>query len=195
MSRSNAIASIAPSAALAETPSVNGVASGLRSSACSTTPAAASVEPTSAPASTRGSRATKKICASTLSAHGIDGSKTRAQADRRAARASARSAGPRSVTGANAGDDDRASSPPDCVRSALARACGHAPTGHRRRDDPLPAWQLHVGRRRRTAAGRCRGVSTSAVGPAAMHPSVAQQHQLVAHARRRGSDRASRSRW
>ena len=68
----------------AETPSVNGVASGLRSSACSTTPAAASVEPTSAPASTRGRRATKKICASTLSAQGIDGSKTRAQADRRA---------------------------------------------------------------------------------------------------------------
>ena len=42
------MASIAPSAAPAETPSVNGVASGLRSSACRTTPAAASVAPTSA---------------------------------------------------------------------------------------------------------------------------------------------------
>ena len=40
-------ASIAPSDAPADTPSVNGVASGLRSSACSTTPAAASVAPTS----------------------------------------------------------------------------------------------------------------------------------------------------
>ncbi len=40
---------MAPSDAPAETPSVNGVASGLRSSACRTTPAAASVAPTSAP--------------------------------------------------------------------------------------------------------------------------------------------------
>ena len=71
------IASIAPSAAPDETPSVNGVASGLRSSPWKTTPAAASVPPTSAPASVRGSRATKKICASTLSANGTDASKAR----------------------------------------------------------------------------------------------------------------------
>ena len=38
---------------------------------------AASAEPTMAPASTRGSRATKKICASRLSANGIDVSNTR----------------------------------------------------------------------------------------------------------------------
>ena len=56
---------------------MNGVASGFRSSACSTTPEAASADPTSAPASTRGRRATKKICASALSAKGIDESKTR----------------------------------------------------------------------------------------------------------------------
>ena len=73
----NVIASIAPSAAPAETPSVNGVASGLRSRPWKTTPAAASVAPTSAPASVRGSRATKKICASTLSANGIDESNAR----------------------------------------------------------------------------------------------------------------------
>ena len=72
------IASIAPSAAPLETPSVSGVASGLRSSAWKTTPAAASAPPTSAAASTRGSRAMKKICASTLSANGIERSKTRA---------------------------------------------------------------------------------------------------------------------
>ena len=66
------MASIAPSAPPADTPSVNGVASGLRSIACSTTPAAASVAPTMAPDSTRGRRATKKICASTLSAQGIE---------------------------------------------------------------------------------------------------------------------------
>ena len=71
------MASMAPSAAPAETPSVNGVASGLRSSACSTTPEAASAAPTRAAASTRGRRATKKICASTLSVHGTDGSKAR----------------------------------------------------------------------------------------------------------------------
>ena len=71
------IASIAPSAAPAETPSVNGVASGLRSSPWKTTPAVASVEPTSAPASVRGSRAMKKICASGLSANGTDQSKAR----------------------------------------------------------------------------------------------------------------------
>ena len=75
------MASMAPSAAPAETPSVNGVASGLRSSACSTTPDAASAAPTRAAASTRGRRATKKICASTFSAHGTDGSKARRQAD------------------------------------------------------------------------------------------------------------------
>ena len=68
---------MAPSAAPADTPSVNGVASGLRSSACSTTPEAASVAPTRAAASTRGSRATKKIWASTLSAQGIDVSNAR----------------------------------------------------------------------------------------------------------------------
>ena len=73
----NVMASIAPSAAPAETPSVNGVASGLRSSPWNTTPAEASIDPTSAPASVRGRRATKKICASTLSANGIAGSNAR----------------------------------------------------------------------------------------------------------------------
>ena len=71
------MASIAPSAAPAETPSVNGVASGLRSRPWKTTPADASVEPTSAPASVRGSRAMKKICASGLSANGTDRSNAR----------------------------------------------------------------------------------------------------------------------
>ena len=75
----NVIAIIAPSEAPAETPSVYGVASGLRSSPWNTTPAAASVPPTSAAASARGRRAIKKICASTLSANGIDRLKTRAK--------------------------------------------------------------------------------------------------------------------
>ena len=44
----NVIASIAPSAAPAETPRVNGVASGLRSRPWNTTPAVASAAPTSA---------------------------------------------------------------------------------------------------------------------------------------------------
>src|SRR5215218_5662717 len=73
----NVIASMAPRAAPAETPNVNGVASGLRSRAWNTTPAAASALPTQAAASTRGSLATKKICASTLSANAIEGSNTR----------------------------------------------------------------------------------------------------------------------
>ena len=75
--RLNVIARTAPSAAPVETPSVNGVASGLRSSPWKTTPAEAKSAPTQAPASVRGSRATKKICASTLSANGIEKSKTR----------------------------------------------------------------------------------------------------------------------
>jgi hypothetical protein len=54
------ITSIAPSEAPAETPSVNGVASGFRSSAWKTTPAVASAAPTRAPDSTRGSLAMKK---------------------------------------------------------------------------------------------------------------------------------------
>ena len=74
----NVIASMAPSAAPAETPSVNGVASGLRKQPLehdAGAPRAAT--PTSAPASVRGSRATKKICASTLSANGMAGSNAR----------------------------------------------------------------------------------------------------------------------
>ena len=65
-SRSNVIATIAPSDAPADTPSVSGEASGLRSSAWNTTPDSASALPTSAAAITRGRRATKKICASVL---------------------------------------------------------------------------------------------------------------------------------
>src|SRR5436190_10117650 len=73
----NVMAVIAPSAAPVETPSVKGVASGLRSKPWKTTPAAANNPPTHAPASVRGSRATKKICASELSANGTEKSKTR----------------------------------------------------------------------------------------------------------------------
>src|SRR2546428_10597296 len=61
----------APSVAPDDTPSVSGDASGLRSRAWNTTPATAKLPPTSAAASTRGSRATKNTCASTLSANGI----------------------------------------------------------------------------------------------------------------------------
>src|SRR4029453_10309034 len=75
-SRSNVIATIAPSDAPADTPSVSGEASGLGSSAWNTTPDSASALPTSAAAITRGRRATKKICASVLLAYGIDRSKT-----------------------------------------------------------------------------------------------------------------------
>ena len=75
--RLKVIARIAPSAAPVDTPSVNGVASGLRNRPWKTTPADAKSAPTHAPASVRGSRATKKICASTLSANGIEKSKTR----------------------------------------------------------------------------------------------------------------------
>ena len=71
------ITSIAPSDAPADTPSVKGVASGLRSKACNTTPAAANAAPTSAPAMARGSRAIKKIWASTFSANGMVPSNTR----------------------------------------------------------------------------------------------------------------------
>ena len=72
------ITTIAPSDAPADTPRVKGVASGLRSSAWKTTPATASAAPTSAPATTRGRRATNRICASVLSVKGIDRSSARA---------------------------------------------------------------------------------------------------------------------
>src|SRR5438552_6702085 len=68
----SAIANVAPSAAPADTPSVSGDASGFLRSAWNTTPAEARPPPTSAAASTRGSRATKKIWASTLSANGVE---------------------------------------------------------------------------------------------------------------------------
>ena len=63
---------MAPSVAPAETPSVSGEASGFLSRAWNTTPATAMPLPTTAAATTRGSRATKKTCASTLSAKGIE---------------------------------------------------------------------------------------------------------------------------
>src|SRR5262249_21956641 len=56
----------------------SGDASGLRRNAWNTTPATAKAPPTSAAARTRGRRATKNTCASTLSPNGIDRSKTRA---------------------------------------------------------------------------------------------------------------------
>src|SRR5262247_2727743 len=68
---------IAPSVAPADTPSVSGEASGLRNSAWKTAPASAMLLPTSAAATTRGSRATKNTCASTLSANGIERSNAR----------------------------------------------------------------------------------------------------------------------
>ena len=70
------IASIAPSDAPAETPSVSGEASGLRSSAWKTTPDERERAADERRGETRGSRATKKICASMLSANGIERSKT-----------------------------------------------------------------------------------------------------------------------
>ena len=66
------IAIIAPSDAPAATPSVNGVASGLRSSPERRRRPLPACAPTSAAASARGSRAMRKICASTLSANGTD---------------------------------------------------------------------------------------------------------------------------
>src|SRR4051812_7936869 len=77
-SKWKAIASIAPSAAPLDTPSVSGVARGFLSRAWKMAPASASELPTSAAARTRGRRATKKIWASALSANGIDRSNTRA---------------------------------------------------------------------------------------------------------------------
>src|SRR2546423_1074357 len=68
---------MAPSVAPADTPSVSGDASGFRSSAWKTTPATAKALPTRAAAITRGSRATKNTCASTLSANGIERSNAR----------------------------------------------------------------------------------------------------------------------
>src|SRR6185436_11901334 len=70
-------ASIAPSVAPADTPSVSGDASGFRSSAWNTTPDSARPAPTIAAATTRGRRAMKNTCASTLSANGMERSKTR----------------------------------------------------------------------------------------------------------------------
>src|SRR5262252_7925451 len=61
----------APRVAPLDTPSVSGEASGFRRNAWNTTPATANAPPTRTAASTRGSRATKKTCASTLSAKAI----------------------------------------------------------------------------------------------------------------------------
>ena len=118
---------------------MNGVASGLRSSAWNTTPAAASALPTNAAASTRGRRATKKICASTLSAKAIDGSKTRVRlmdvlpttgASRQAPHAS--TPNPSMARAARAARARRASSRPPRHRPSRAAP---APMGERNDDE------------------------------------------------------------
>jgi hypothetical protein len=106
-SRLNEMASIAPSAAPADTPSVKGVASGLRSSACSTTPAAASRRrparrPARAAAAPR-RRSARPRCRPTASR--VEDAR---QADRRCCRASARRSSTASVKRPNAGRRPRA---------------------------------------------------------------------------------------
>ncbi len=184
------IASIAPSAAPADTPSVNGVASGLRSSACSTTPAAASVAPTSAPASVRGRRATKKICASTLSAKGMRRSNTRANDDRRGADERREQAGrpPR-----------RRRTPSDREPDAPTNRHGVRPLGPSTDAAgttvrcPASSWKLTSASH---AVQRLHGVGREhlARGAVRHHAPVAQQHQLARTTTRRGSGRASRRR-
>ena len=151
------MASIAPSAAPAETPSVNGVASGLRSSACRTTPDAASAAPTSAAARTRGRRATKKICASTFSVHGTDGSKARPRSMAVLPSVGARMMATAAVA-AKSGSVVQSRRVSETVMTSAAparRRAGRWPDGRARR------------RPRRRARAGARGVSTSAVGPAA----------------------------
>ena len=176
--RSNVSASIAPSAAPAETPSVNGVASGLRSSACNTTPDAASDDPTSAPASTRGSRATKKICASVLSANGTDESKTR----RRLIDVEPTSGARRHTMTAAAPKSSQVDRDPARDAHARGDSCARAERNHRelsgsrvRGDIDVDAVQLADQRRlehRRGRAGR-------------QDAPLMQQHELVAEARRK----------
>ena len=174
----NVMASIAPSAAPAETPSVNGVASGLRSRPWKTTPAAASEPPTSAPASVRGSRATKKICASALSAKGIEGSSARRRltcveptsgARITAARASAPK--PRIAVAESAADRPRHGTR---VRAAMRRS---------RRHDEVPGCRVpvHIGLDAVQLADA--GWREDVVGRAGgEHASVLQQHQRIAEA-------------
>ena len=156
------IASIAPSAAPAETPSVNGVASGLRSSAWKTTPDAASAAPTSAAASVRGSRETKKICASVLSANGMLRSNTRRSeiGAEPTIGASRHAAAARSAEHQD-GEEDAASQrhgrllPPGLSGEAAPRSGGRRRRGSGRRP------------RRRRAPAPTRASAPASVGPAA----------------------------
>ena len=173
---SNVSASIAPSAAPAETPSVNGVASGLRSSACSTTPDAASDDPTRAPASTRGSRATKKICASAFSANGIDESKTRQ-----------RLIDVEPTSGASR-HTMTAAAPNSSHVSAIRRAMLMAAATRRLARQVSPSAARFAGSRVMSTSTPyslriSAGSSIVSVGPGGEHASLMQQHQLAAEAR------------
>ena len=167
-----------------ETPSVNGVASALRRRPWKTTPADAKSAPTAAPASVRGSLAMKKICASVLSANGIEKSK---------ARASAMRVGP--ISGAN--DQRRAEQgreTDDRPEEALLQAHGAARRAPASRDEHAVARRVsqhfdihavdvaHVLRRQRLVGAPCRDDLAVA------------HHDDRSQARRRARDRASRSR-
>ena len=176
--RSNVSASIAPSAAPAETPSVNGVASGLRSSACSTTPDAASDEPTRTPASTRGRRATKKICASAFSANGIDESKTRQRLiDVEPTSGARRQTIDRGRAEEQPRDRDSARDAHGCGDSA-ARATGMTVSW------PVLAFAV-MSTSTPYSLRMSAGSSIASVAPAASTRPLMQQHQLAAEARRK----------
>ena len=222
------MASIAPSAAPAETPSVNGVASGLRSSAWNTTPAAASALPTSAPASARGSRATKKICASTLSRERDRPVEQRGRGGRRWSRRAARAGTPRPRAGRRRDVRDQPPPRPPAPRTSSA-AGGHRTDGlcHAReassvvlpgvagatrvfcrgirlqpdlavlpdrhhRQVPAPLVVPHLRLDAVESLAPPRAVSTSDVGPLAMHAALAEQHQIAGRGWPRSSGRASR---
>ena len=179
----NVMTRIAPSAAPADTPSVNGVASGLRSSACMTTPAAASVAPTTAPVSTRGMPGDEEDLRVD-----VVGKRNRAierarEADVRAAderREHARGDGERAV----AGDRPRRAAPrigcpvrgPDSgpcravesMRAHRDSAAPESPSGGRRADETARP------RPRRTTAGPLRQ-SAHRRGALRQHPAAAHQ--------------------
>ena len=172
----NVMASIAPSAAPADTPSVNGVASGLRSSPWNTTPAHASIDPTSAPASVRGSRATKKICASTLSANGMRRIERRAGEIGRSRRAGATRIAPRASTPKHRTVRTRR-------RRSVTRLCT---SGTVRRSGttvrrPAPAWNVNV---RLDAVERADPIGGQHLlcRSRGQHFAVLQQHQRAAQA-------------
>ena len=184
----NRIASTAASELPDEMPSVNGSASGLRSSACSAQPAPASAPPTSSDASTRGSRTTKIACVGRRRVERVEAEQleVRGRRGRRRCRSAARRT---AITrSADADRERRPTSRAPVSRSPRAAdEAAHAGTANGSPDGSVPTWIVE----RRTPRG---SPPTRARRPACRAPRAGRRRRATSSRRSAARDRDRGSR-